>query len=194
MPLAAATSPDSRFAELRQAAPGLNPRALQAALAALHNLQQAGAHVRSDVLGIIDYSLPSTARRFWVLDLRRGHVLFQELVAHGKNSGENFATRFSNGAGSLMSSLGVFVTADPYMGEHGLSLRLQGVDKGINDNCLKRDIVIHAANYVNETVAQKLGRIGRSWGCPAVRPQISTPLIHTLQGGAILLAWYPGRL
>jgi len=194
VPLAPATSSDSRFAELRQAAPGLNPHALQAALAALHNLQQAGAHVRSDILGIIDYSLPSTARRFWVLDLRSGRVLFQELVAHGKNSGDNFATRFSNGAGSLMSSLGVFVTASPYMGEHGLSLRLQGVDKGINDNCLKRDIVIHAANYVNESLAQKLGRIGRSWGCPAVRPQISTPLIHSLEGGAVLLAWYPGRL
>lgn len=186
----AAVSP-ANFSELRDAAPDLNPRALQAGLTALHGLENAGAKVRSDVLGIIDYSLPSTERRFWVFDLKHDRLLFRELVAHGKNSGDNFATRFSNDTGSLMSSLGVFVTGNTYMGEHGLSLRLDGVDKGENDNCLRRAIVIHAANYVSEAVATKLGRIGRSWGCPAVRPQISKQLIETLEGGAVLLAYYP---
>jgi hypothetical protein len=189
---APAPAADARFAALRQAAPQLNPRALQAGLAALDKLEHTGAKVRSDVLGIIDYSLPSTERRFWVFDLKSDSLLFHELVAHGKNSGGNIATHFSNADGSLMSSLGVFITGNTYIGEHGLSLRLQGVDKGENDNCLKRAIVIHAANYVSEALAQKMGRIGRSWGCPAVRPEISKQLIQTLEGGAVLLAYYPG--
>lgn len=189
---APAQAADSRFAALHQAAPQLNPRALEAGLAALDKLEGAGAKVRSDVLAIIDYSLPSTERRFWVFDLRSHRLLFHELVAHGKNSGGNFATHFSNADGSLMSSLGVFVTGNTYIGEHGLSLRLQGVDKGENDNCLKRAIVIHAANYVSDAIAQKMGRIGRSWGCPAVRPEISKQLIQSLEGGAVLLAYYPG--
>lgn len=150
--------------------------------------------MRTDVLGIIDYSLPSTQPRFWVLDLQHCRLLFHELVAHGKNSGGVYATRFSNATGSLMSSLGVFITGSPYMGEHGLSLRLQGMDKGENDNCLQRDIVIHAASYVNESIAQKLGRLGRSWGCPAVRPEISRQLIQSLEGGAVLFAYYPARV
>jgi hypothetical protein len=157
-------------------------------------LQAGNAKVRPDVLGVIDYSRPSTEPRFWVFDLVHSRVLFQELVAHGKNSGDNLAVRFSNSPNSLMSSLGVYLTGEPYIGAHGLSLRLIGLEKGFNDNSLGRDIVIHAASYVNGSVAAQLGRIGRSWGCPAVRPEVSRQMVEALKGGAVLLAWYPDRV
>jgi hypothetical protein len=174
-------------------APHINPLALQTALTALKRLQASGQSVRSDVLMVIDYSRPSTQRRLWVFDLKQAGLLFEELVAHGRNSGDDRAVRFSNEPGSLMSSLGLFLTRDTYIGKHGLSLRLQGLEKGINDNSLERAIVIHAADYVSEGIAQRAGRIGRSWGCPAVRPAISRKLIETVQGGALLLAYYPGK-
>jgi hypothetical protein len=179
---------------LLKQAPGLDPRALSAGLAALHNLQAGNAKVRPDVLGVIDYSRPSTEPRFWVFDLVHSRVLFQEMVAHGKNSGDNLAVRFSNSPNSLMSSLGVYLTGEPYIGAHGLSLRLIGLEKGFNDNSLGRDIVIHAASYVNGSIAAQLGRIGRSWGCPAVRPEVSRQMVEALKGGAVLLAWYPDRV
>jgi L,D-transpeptidase catalytic domain len=118
-------------------------------------------------------------------------VLFDELAAHGQNSGEARAVRFSNEPNSLMTSLGVFLTADTYIGKHGLSLRLRGMEKGVNDNSMARQIVIHAADYVSEAMAKARGRIGRSWGCPAVRPEISRRLIETLQGGSLVLAYFP---
>jgi hypothetical protein len=183
-----------QFAYLLKQAPTINPQALQMALSALGRMKAAGRSVRSDVLMVIDYSRRSTEPRLWVFDLNHAGVLFHELVAHGRNSGDDRAVRFSNEPGSLMSSLGLFLTADTYMGKHGLSLRLQGLEKGVNDNSLDRAIVIHAADYVSESVAQRSGRIGRSWGCPAVRPAISKKLIETVQGGVLLLAYYPGKV
>lgn len=147
---------------------------------------------RSDVVALIDYSRPSTEPRLWVFDLRRNRLLFEELVAHGKNSGENVPVRFSNAPGSLMSSLGVFVTAETYNGQHGYSLRLDGLDKGVNDNSRERAIVVHGADYVDPALALRQGRIGRSFGCPAVRPAISKQLIDTVRGGAVFFAYYPG--
>jgi hypothetical protein len=188
------TVPQGQFSSLLKQAPTINPQALQMALNALGRLKAAGQSVRSDVLMVIDYSKPSTEQRLWVFDLNRSGLLFQELVAHGRNSGDDRAVRFSNEPGSLMSSLGLFLTADTYIGKHGLSLRLQGLQKGVNDNSLERAIVIHAADYVSESVAQKAGRIGRSWGCPAVRPAISRKLIETVQGGVLMLAYYPGKV
>lgn len=182
---------NTQFSEFRKLAPRLAPQALQAAFAALGRLQASGAHVRADVLTVIDYSKPSTEPRLWVLDLAHTRVLFEELTAHGKNSGDNLATRFSNAPNSLMTSLGAFLTGDTYIGKHGLSLRLQGLEKGINDNSMARAIVIHAADYVNDTLARSKGRIGRSWGCPAVRPEISRQLIEAVRGGSLVLAWYP---
>ena len=156
-------------------------------------LQASGAKVRSDVLAVIDYTKPSTERRLWVFDLAHPRVLFEELAAHGKNSGDNQAVRFSNEPNSLMTSVGAFLTGDTYAGKHGLSLRLQGLEKGFNDNSMERAIVIHAAGYVSDALAKTKGRIGRSWGCPAVRPEISRRLIETVQGGTLLLAYYPDR-
>jgi L,D-transpeptidase catalytic domain len=193
--LAAAPAPPAysttQFEALLKLAPRLAPQALEAALTALKRLMASGANVRSDVVTIIDYSKPSTERRLWVFDLAHTRVLFAELTAHGKNSGDDQAMRFSNAPDSLMTSLGVFLTGDTYVGKHGLSLRLEGLEKGFNDNCMARAIVIHAADYVSDAIASAKGRIGRSWGCPAVRPEISRPLIQTLQGRTVVLAYYP---
>ena len=184
---------DTQLGALLKLAPRLSPRALEAALTALKRLQASGAKVRSDVLAVIDYTKPSTERRLWVFDLAHMRVLFEELAAHGKNSGDNQAVRFSNAPNSLMTSLGAFLTGDTYTGKHGLSLRLRGLEKGVNDNSMERAIVIHAAAYVSDPIARTKGRIGRSWGCPAVRPEISRRLIEAVQGGALLLAYYPDQ-
>ena len=122
---------------------------------------------------MIDYSLPSTQPRLWVFDVARGRLLYQELVAHGRNTGEQLAERFSNVEGSKMSSLGLFQTAETYYGSNGYSLRLRGLDAGFNDNALARAIVMHGAPYVSEAIAERLGRLGRSWGCPAVRQEVA---------------------
>jgi len=193
-PLPAAATPSLPYfqaAALLRLAPRLSPQALEAGLAALRRLQANGVPVRSDVLTVIDYTKPSNERRLWVFDLVHTRVLFEEFAAHGRNSGENRAVRFSNAPNSLMTSLGAFLTGDTYIGKHGLSLRLQGLEKGINDNSVARGIVIHAADYVNAARAASQGRIGRSWGCPAVRREISQALIKTLQGGSLVFAWFP---
>jgi hypothetical protein len=182
---------DPRFLPLLKLAPGLDPHALEAALTALKRLQDNGTKVRADVLTVIDYTRPSTERRLWVFDLAHLRVLFAELTAHGKNSGDNQAVRFSNAPDSLMTSLGAFLTGGTYIGRHGLSLRLEGLEKGINDNSMKRAIVIHAAVYISDAIARNKGRIGRSWGCPAVRPEISRSLIEAVEGGTLVLAYYP---
>jgi hypothetical protein len=178
---------------LSKLAPRLTPQALETALTALKRLQTNGAKVRSDVLTVIDYTKPSTERRLWVFDLIQKRVLFEELVAHGKNSGDNQAETFSNAPESLMTSLGVFLTGGAYIGRHGLSLRLEGLEKGINDNAMSRAIVIHGANYVSDAIAKAKGRIGRSWGCPAVRSEIASRLIKILQDGSLVIAYYPDR-
>lgn len=169
----------------------INPEALRMALAALEHALEEGTAVRSDRLAVIDYSRPSTEPRLWVFDLKDNRLLFEELVAHGKNSGGNTAVRFSNKPGSLMSSFGVFVTANTYYGRHGYSLRLEGLEEGINDNSMERAIVIHSASYVDAELARRTGRLGRSWGCPAVRPAISRQLIDTVKDGVLLFAYYP---
>ena len=180
--------PEVRFKALLNAAPKVTPQALRAALTAWTRLRAAGAAVRADRLMVIDYAKPATQPRLWVFDLVANRLLFEEPVAHGRNSGNDRSIHFSNEPGSLMSSLGVFLTAETYIGRHGLSLRLQGMEKGINDNSMDRAIVIHAANYV-----RRGGPIGRSWGCPAVRPEISRALIEAVRGGTLLLSYYPEK-
>jgi hypothetical protein len=150
---------------------------------------RAAGQVQRSRLVVIDYTRPSTQPRLWVFDLDERKLLFKELVAHGKHTGDNLATRFSNTPGSLQTSLGVFVTADIYRGEHGKSLHLDGLEPGFNDRARERAIVIHAADYVDDTAAQKQGRLGRSWGCPAVRPAVAGALIDAIAGGALVFAW-----
>jgi hypothetical protein len=144
-------------------------------------------------LMVIDFSKPSTEKRLWVYDLRSRALLFHEHVAHGRNSGANLPTLFSNEPESNRSSLGLFRTAEAYIGKHGLSLRLDGLERGINDRARERAIVIHGADYVNATTARAQGRLGRSLGCPAVRPEIAKSLINTVKDGGLLFAYYPQR-
>ena len=172
---------------------GPGRRVLDAALAAYNEAAQDGTLARPDLLTVIDYTRPSTERRLWVLDLARGRVLFHELVAHGKNSGENLARFFSNAHGSLKTSLGLFVTETPYVGRNGYSLRLRGLDRGVNDNALDRAIVMHGASYVSAAIAAKLGRLGRSWGCPALAPEVAQRVIDVIRDGTPVFAYYPDR-
>ncbi len=120
-------------------------------------------------------------------------MLFQELVAHGKNSGDNLTTRFSNMADSLQTSLGLFSTDDTYLGANGYSLRLEGLEPDVNDRARARAIVMHGAPYVNAETARKLGRLGRSWGCPAVSLESARRLIDTVKGGTPVFAYYPDK-
>lgn len=187
-----AVIPDSQSleADLLQAAPTMRPQALRAALAAWEDLRARG-EVTRPILTVIDYGLSSMTRRMWVFDLASRRLLFHELVAHGKNSGEDLATHFSNEDGSLMTSLGAFVTGTTYDGKNGYSLRLRGMEPGRNDRAEERTIVVHGAPYVGDEVAQKLGRLGRSWGCPALRPAIARTLIDEVKDHTLLYAYHP---
>ena len=180
-------------ARLAEVAPAANPQVIALATRAAECARRQGLLDGFRHLAVIDYSLPSTQPRLWVFDVARGRLLYQELVAHGRNTGERLAERFSNVEGSKMSSLGLFQTADTYYGSNGYSLRLRGLDAGFNDNALARAIVMHGAPYVSEAIAERLGRLGRSWGCPAVRPEVARTVIDTLKGGALLFAYYPDR-
>jgi hypothetical protein len=170
--------------------PWPRPEVLRLALRAYACGRTAGL-VQAGTLTILDYSLPSTARRLWVVDLVRWRILFHELVAHGAGSGENWAAEFSNQPGSRCSSLGLFRTEDTYRGEHGLSLRLSGLEPGFNDQALARAIVVHGAPYVSPAMAAARGRLGRSWACPALEPGVDRRVIERIQGGTALVAYYP---
>ncbi len=175
---------------LARSAPKLDRKVLQLATRALACTMRQ-PHARPATLSVIDYSLPSTEPRLWVFDLARNTLLFEEWVAHGRNTGENHATRFSNREGSYMSSLGAFLTQETYHGQNGYSLRLQGLEPGFNDRARERAIVIHGAPYVNPLAATGMGRLGRSLGCPAVRPAIARQLIDTIRDGSLVFAYYP---
>jgi hypothetical protein len=193
-PIAAAPAiAETVVTELLEQAPGLHAEALKLALKAADTAAKQGLVSRPELLTVIDYSLPSTEPRLFVFDVVQRRLLFRELVAHGKNSGENFTTRFSNREGSLATSLGLFVTSGTYMGGNGYSLRLKGLDEGFNDQAWARYIVMHGAPYVSEATARTLGRIGRSWGCPAVPAKVAKKLIDTVKGGSAVFAYYPDQ-
>jgi hypothetical protein len=168
------------------------PRAelLDRALAAYHRLEDAGMLHRK-LLTVIDYSLPSWNRRLWVLDPLQLRVLFHEFVSHGRGSATDedpdWAVRFGNESASLRSSLGTFVTGNTYTGKHGESLELIGLDPGVNDKARERRIVMHPADYVSaEFRAERGGRVGRSWGCPALDPAVARPLIDSIRDGSLV--------
>lgn len=177
---------------LRQAS-GLRAEVLRLALGASDCAASKGLVKHRNVLAVIDYSLPSSQPRLFVFDLAARKLLFRELVAHGKNSGDDRTSFFSNSPGSLATSLGLFVTAEPYVGSNGYSLRLQGLEAGINDRAWDRAIVLHGASYVSRAAVTALGRLGRSWGCPAVGKEIAGKLIDTLRGGSPIFAYYPDK-
>lgn len=188
LPLMAAATPGLETRLLRQA-PDLDPTVLELALTA-RDCATGGA-AQGSRLAVIDYSRPSTEKRLWIFDLKRVRLLYHEYVAHGRGSGENLATDFSNREGSHQSSLGLFRTADTYEGGNGYSMRLDGLDPGFNDRARERYIVMHGAPYVDPELAERQGRLGRSLGCPAVRPDVAQEIIDTLREGHWLFAYYP---
>jgi len=177
--------------KLLSEAPGLHAQALEQALDAAHRAAERGQVRRSDLLTVIDYSIRSSEPRLFVFDLRAGKLLFRELCAHGKNSGGDVAQFFSNDPGSEETSLGLFVTEDTYIGHNGYSLRLRGLSPGLNDMAEARAIVMHGAYYVSREAVKVFGRLGRSWGCPAVRTEVAHKLIDTIRGGTAIFAYYP---
>ncbi len=170
-------------------ADGLSPKVLAKALDAVSAARARGVSGKTDRLTVIDYSLPSTQPRLWVLDLAQGKVLFHELVAHGAGSGDKYATRFSNVNDSRATSLGLFLTADTYEGGNGYSLKLKGLDPGVNDQAEVRHIVMHGAWYVSEDHARQFGMIGRSWGCPALPQTVAPAVIDAIKGGSFVYAY-----
>lgn len=186
-------STDSLTASLLRQAPGLRAEVLRLALDAAKTAEERGLVRRNDVITVIDYSLPSTQPRLFVFDLVARKLLFRELVAHGKNSGDNRTKFFSNSPGSLATSLGLFVTEDTYVGGNGYSLRLRGLEAGVNDMARERAIVMHGASYVSRAAITALGRLGRSWGCPAVSNKVAKKIINTVRGGSAVFAYYPEK-
>jgi hypothetical protein len=171
---------------------GLSPKVLAVALDAVADARARGISGRTDRLTVIDYTLPSTEPRLWVLDLDRGKVLFHELVAHGAGSGDKLATHFSNVNESRATSLGLFLTGDTYEGGNGYSLKLKGLDPGVNDLAEMRKIVMHGAWYVSDEHSRQFGMIGRSWGCPAIPLQDAPAVIDAIKGGSFVYSYAAG--
>lgn len=172
----------------------LNFEVFNKALTGYENLKKAGLlNQDSHLLTICDFSMSSNTKRLWVIDLNDKKVLFNSLVAHGKNTGEEFATNFSNTESSQQSSMGFYITDATYRGDNGFSLRLLGMDKGFNDAAYRRAIVMHGADYVSEQFAVTHKRIGRSWGCPAIPRDLTQPIINTIKGRSLLFIYYPDQ-
>lgn len=171
---------------------GLSRQAFEYAQKGWNKLFREGRLSNPFVLAIADFSQPSSNKRLYILDLKQYKVLFQTLVAHGRNSGKELATSFSNNPSSNKSSPGFYITGETYNGKHGYSLKLNGVEKGINDNAYGRAIVVHGADYVNESYASRQGYIGRSLGCPAVPEKEAQPIINTIRDNTCFFIYEPG--
>jgi hypothetical protein len=170
---------------------GVSADVLNLALDAVACATRSGEIAAPPTLTLIDYSRPSIEPRLWVFDLNSGDLLFKELVAHGRNTGENFASVFSDQMNSHQSSIGLFVTRDTYVGTNGYSLRMDGLEPGFNGRARERAIVMHGAPYVSEAIAARQGRLGRSWGCPALREAVARNVIDTVRGGGVVFSYYP---
>ena len=163
------------------------------ALKGYYSLKEKGL-IKKEILTLIDFSLSSNTKRLWVINLVTGEVLFQSLVAHGRNTGNEFASNFSNSAESFKSSLGFYSTGEIYTGKHGMSLRLDGLEKGVNDNARARGVVMHAADYVSNSFIKNNVRLGRSLGCPAVPVELSKEIINTIKDKSCFFIYHPSRV
>ena len=173
------------------AAAGVSPHVLGLALGAVTCAVAHGDIAPPPTLTLIDYSRPSLEPRLWVFDLADGRLLFKELVAHGRHTGDNMATQFSDTLNSYQSSLGLFVARDTYVGGNGYSLRLDGLEPGFNGRARERAIVMHGAPYVDAAAGARQGRLGRSLGCPALREAVARDVIDTVRGGGVVFSYYP---
>jgi hypothetical protein len=181
------------YTEWNLTAAGLSANAFTAAVKGYNYLVQKKLLHNTGVLTVADYSKPSWEKRLFVLDMNTGKVLFKTLVAHGKNSGLEYATNFSNEEESSKTSLGFFITRNTYNGSNGYSLKLQGCEKGINDKAAERAIVMHGAPYANEDFLESNGYLGRSFGCPAVPEKINKKIIDVIKNGSCLFLYHPTK-
>jgi len=171
---------------------GLSNEVFKLALAGHQKLETAGQLENAAILTIVDFSQSSKNKRMYVIDLVNNKLLHHTLVAHGRNTGEEYAKNFSNELGTLKSSLGFYITKNHVMGATvGLSLIIQGVEKGFNDNAINRQIIMHGADYATEDFIRKTGRLGRSYGCPSLPPDLIKPVIETIEHGSCLFIYYP---
>ena len=190
-PAATAEVSKALYNELDLASNGMKPEVLELALKGFNKLADEGKLTRQDKITIVDFSQPSNQKRLYVIDLDKKQVLFQSLVSHGRGTGELWAKSFSNNPSSYKSSPGFYVTEETYTGHNGYSLRLEGMEKGINDNARDRAIVMHGAAYANESTVNTLGFLGRSQGCPALPLSIYKPIINTIKDGTCLFIYAP---
>ncbi|MBB2147749.1 murein L,D-transpeptidase catalytic domain family protein [Pedobacter gandavensis] len=166
---------------------GLTESVFEKAVTGFYNLKKSGQlSAHKDILTIADFDQSSTKKRLWIIDLDKKKLILNTWVAHGQRSGNDIATRFSNTNESFQSSIGFYLTAEVYRGQHGKSLRLDGMDEGFNSNARKRSIVVHGADYVSQGTINALGRLGRSQGCPAVPPELANQVINSIEGGTVL--------
>jgi hypothetical protein len=171
---------------------GLSREVFDLAIKGLRKLESEGQLKNPNIVTIADYSQSSNKKRLYVIDLKNQQLLFNTYVAHGKNTGEEFAKSFSNQEGSLKSSLGFYVTEQTIIGSHtGFALMINGVEKGINDNAVKREIIIHSADYATENFIRQFGRLGRSYGCPVLPPDLIKPIVETIKDGTCLFIYNP---
>ena len=169
----------------------LSPTVLHLAKKAYFCAKQDHVKIKKNLITIIDYSLPSSAARLWVINLTNDKILMHLHVAQGKYSGSLYATHFSNVLQSKETSLGLFLTGQEFYGNDGYSLRLIGLEPGFNDKAYQRAIVIHGAWYVSQNFLNKYHRVGLSWGCPAVNPKQAKPLINLIKNGSLVFAYAP---
>ncbi|HLO39303.1 MAG TPA: murein L,D-transpeptidase catalytic domain family protein [Lacibacter sp.] len=181
---------DSIYDTLHLLQAGLQEEAFEQAYKGYYKLLEQGM-VQNEVLTIADFSKPSSDERLFVIDMEKGKILFHTLVAHGRNSGLNYATEFSNKLESNKSSLGFYLTLQTYYGGKGYALRLQGLEKGINDNAFARAIVLHGSDYVTSQFANNNGYLGRSLGCPAVPTRQTKAIINSIKNGSLLFIYHP---
>lgn len=179
------------YDSLQTELPGLSREAFEYAIKGYHKLIAEGRLNNQSIISIADFSQSSRNKRLYIIDLAQSKVLFNTWVAHGRNSGGEMATNFSNQLASYKSSPGFYITKGTYVGSHGYSLKLDGIEKGINDNANNRAIVMHGADYVNPITFKVLGFLGRSQGCPAVPAQLSIPIIKTIKDGTCLFIYHP---
>lgn len=181
------------YEEMNLCDAGLDQHVFEMALKGFEKLRNEGRTGSDSVLAIVDFTKPSRQKRLFVIDLKAKKLAYHTYVSHGKNSGLEYATRFSNKPSSHMSSLGFYVTRKTYQGSNGYSLQLDGCEKGVNDKALSRAIVMHAAAYASEQIANGRGYIGRSFGCPAVPAPLHRPIIDKLKDGNVLFMYYPDQ-
>ena len=182
---------DKLYSLLKLSDTGLSKEIFQLALKGYHKLEAIGKLQKSDILTIIDFSQSSTKKRLYVIDLLHKALLFNTYVAHGRNTGDEYANNFSNSSGSLKSSLGFYVTGEEITGSSvGLALILDGMEKGFNDNAVKREIIMHGAEYATENFIRRIGRLGRSFGCPSLPPDLVKPVVETIKEGTCLFIYH----